>query len=329
MKTFIIIFLFSISMGSFAQITLIPDPNFEQALIDLGIDSDGIVNGQVLTSDIETVTNLDINNKGIQDLNGIEGFTALEVLDVSSNMAPYLSFPQNLELVELIFDGSFHLVGMDVSSNTNLEILRSTFSFLTELDLSNNINLLELALGEPSPAGTHGIEYIDLSHNIMLQKLYLENLELLGAVDLRSGNNTGLLDVYIHCSLDFGVLCEPFPCLMVDDVVAAQNNQFPYSEWNALVVYSEDCTLGISSQEDNLFSIYPNPAKNELFLSLTNTTSNLKIKIFNIEGKLLSTQSLEFEKQAAVDVSNLSNGIYFLNIEAENGNTIFKKFVKE
>jgi len=127
-------------------------------LIDLGIDSDGIVNGQVLTSDIETVTNLDINNKGIQDLTGIEGFTALEVLDVSSNMVTYLTFPQNLELVELIFDGSFNLVGMDVSSNTNLEILRSTFSFLTELDLSNNINLLELSLGEPSPASTHGIE---------------------------------------------------------------------------------------------------------------------------------------------------------------------------
>jgi hypothetical protein len=33
---------------SIAQTTAIPDAAFEQALIDLGIDSDGVINGQVL-----------------------------------------------------------------------------------------------------------------------------------------------------------------------------------------------------------------------------------------------------------------------------------------
>ena len=37
-----------------AQITLIPDSGFEQALIDLGIDSDGMINGQVLTIEAGT-----------------------------------------------------------------------------------------------------------------------------------------------------------------------------------------------------------------------------------------------------------------------------------
>jgi len=329
MKTLLYIFIFNISAISFAQITNIPDPNFEQALIDLGIDSDGIVNGQVLTSDIDTVTNLDISNKGIQDLTGIEGFTALEVLDVSSNMVSQLSFSQNPELVELIFDGSFHLLSMDVTSNTNLEVLRSTFSFLTELDVSNNINLLELSLGEPSPAGTHLVEYLDLSHNILLQKLYLENLEVLGVIDLRSGNNSVLLDVYIHCSLDFGFFCEPYPCLMVDDVIAAQNNEFPYSEWDALANYSEDCTAGLEDANTATFSIHPNPAKNELFLTSKSNNGNLTLKIFNTTGKLLSTQKLELEYQSSIDVSQLSSGIYFLNIGDENGNTTIKKFIKE
>jgi hypothetical protein len=42
-----------------AQTTAIPDQNFEQALIDMNIDIDGVINGQVLTSDIDDVIELD------------------------------------------------------------------------------------------------------------------------------------------------------------------------------------------------------------------------------------------------------------------------------
>jgi len=84
-----------------AQITLIPDSGFEQALIDLGIDSDGIINGQVLTIDIEGVIILDVNYSNIQDLTGIEDFAALEILDVSGNELIALNVSSNIELKEL------------------------------------------------------------------------------------------------------------------------------------------------------------------------------------------------------------------------------------
>jgi type IX secretion system substrate protein len=329
MKTLLYILLLSISTTAFAQITQIPDPNFEQALIDLGIDSDGIVNGQVLTSDIENVTNLNVNNKGIHDLTGIEGFAALETLDVSSNQVESLSFTQNLALREVIFNHSSWLTEIDLTNNVNLEILRSSFSFLTELDITNNTSLIELVLGEPAPSANHGIEYLDLTQNTMLQKLQLINLEFLQTADLRSGNNTILTDVFVECTVDGGGFCEPFPCFMVDDVVAAQNNQFPYSEWEALVTYSEDCTAGLNDNKVATYSIHPNPAKNELFITAQNTTQNLKIKIFNIEGKLVSTQNITLPDQKAIDVSQLVSGIYFLNIEEENGNTTTKKFIKQ
>lgn len=87
--------------------------------------------------------------------------------------------------------------------------------------------------------------------------------------------------------------------------------------------------LGVFEFEKIQYSIHPNPVKNRLFLSSNANTGTLNIKIFNIEGKLLSTQNLKFETQAFVDVSNLASGIYFLNIEDENGNTTIKKFVKE
>ncbi len=49
-------------MQAFGQYTQVPDPNFEQALIDLGIDSEGILDGQFLTADAETITLLEIDN---------------------------------------------------------------------------------------------------------------------------------------------------------------------------------------------------------------------------------------------------------------------------
>jgi hypothetical protein len=328
-KTFITILILGLSTTSFAQVTNIPDPNFEQALIDLGIDSDGIVNGQVLTSDIETVISLNVENKGIQDLTGLEDFAALENLNVSFNMMTSLSLTNNVNLKELIFNTSFNLVDIDVSNNINLQSLRSSYSLLTQLDLTNNPNLLELILGEPSPAGNHLIEFLDLSIHSDLIKLQLINLEYLRIVDLRSGSNNILTDVFVECTLDGGFDCEPYPCFMVDDVVAAQNNQFPYSEWNVMAIYSEDCTAGLNENNASIFSIHPNPAKNELFITAQNTTGNLKIKIFNIEGKLLSNQNIALTNQTSIDVSSLTSGIYFLNIEDKNSNTTIKKFIKQ
>ena len=329
MKTFITILILAFSTTAFAQVTNIPDPNFEQALIDLGIDSDGIVNGQVLTSDIETVISLNVENKGIQDLTGLEDFAALENLNVSFNMMTSLSLTNNVNLKELIFNTSFNLVDIDVSNNINLQSLRSSYSLLTQLDLTNNPNLLELILGEPSPAGNHLIEFLDLSVHSDLIKLQLINLEYLRIVDLRSGSNNILTDVFVECTLDGGFDCEPYPCLMVDDVDAAQNNQFPYSEWNVMAIYSEDCTAGLNDNKAATYSIHPNPAKSELFITAQNTAGNLKVKIFNIEGKVLSTQNVTLQDQKAIDVSQLLSGIYFLNIEDENGNTTTKKFIKQ
>lgn len=77
------------------------------------------------------------------------------------------------------------------------------------------------------------------------------------------------------------------------------------------------------------FSIYPNPVKNELYLSAKNGNGKLDIKIFNIEGKLLKTENLNLEKPLSIDVSNLPSGIYFLNLSDENGNVELKKFIKE
>ncbi|MCG2420176.1 T9SS C-terminal target domain-containing protein, partial [Aequorivita sp. F47161] len=74
MKYILIIGCFIYSMSVFAQYTAIPDPNFENYLEQNGM-GDGVPNnGQVLTANINTVTELLVNSLNISDLTGIEDF---------------------------------------------------------------------------------------------------------------------------------------------------------------------------------------------------------------------------------------------------------------
>ena len=106
MKTqFITYLLFVFGLTTYAQTTAIPDPFFEQALIDLGIDSDGQINGQILTSDIEDITELILDNNSFYgynydegiNLTGIESFTSLETLRISYVIISHIDLTQNTQ----------------------------------------------------------------------------------------------------------------------------------------------------------------------------------------------------------------------------------------
>lgn len=129
-------------------LTAVPDPVFEQKLIDLGYDPCGLVNGFVPTSYIDTVTSLIINGTGINNLTGIEGFTSLEYLSINPNSANLsssgINLSLNLELKHL--DIKANLTSLNLTENINLEYLdisnnNSLSNQIVNLDLSANINL--------------------------------------------------------------------------------------------------------------------------------------------------------------------------------------------
>ncbi len=136
MKTLFIIFTFFIVCGAQAQLTAIPDSNFEQALLDLGIDSDGQLNGEVLTADIVNVETLDLSGRYLQNLIGLEDFESLRILDISYTYLDNGTNPNILDLTsldnleELYMDGDLDNIViyvniLDVSSNPNLKIIQA------------------------------------------------------------------------------------------------------------------------------------------------------------------------------------------------------------
>ncbi|MFI1744028.1 T9SS type A sorting domain-containing protein [Thalassobellus sediminis] len=87
-------------------------------------------------------------------------------------------------------------------------------------------------------------------------------------------------------------------------------------------------TLSISKSTLNpSFSIYPTPVKDKLnIVSSNNNLSNIKTKIFDLNGKLVQENVLNNNK--SINVETLKKGFYFILIEDEKGNIGTQKFVK-
>jgi Leucine-rich repeat (LRR) protein len=115
MNRFIFIFCFFPFIG-YGQFTYVPDDNFEQELINLGFDF--VIDDNVETSAIDTVSSLYINNLGIEDLTGIEDFIALKDLFCSSNQLTTLNLTNNTQLFE-VSCGSNLLTSLDVRNGNN------------------------------------------------------------------------------------------------------------------------------------------------------------------------------------------------------------------
>lgn len=84
--------------------------------------------------------------------------------------------------------------------------------------------------------------------------------------------------------------------------------------------------LGIDDISES--TIYPNPASDEI--NLVNTLGYERIEIFNTLGQRVISQSIVgLDQEISISVSQLTNGIYILQLSDHSGSTTAHKFVKE
>ncbi len=166
-----------------AQFINIPDPNFEQALIDLGLDM-APIDGQADMAMLASVQTLDVSGRNIFDLSGIRGFIQLQTLNATNNNLNIIS-----ELVELS-----QLINLDVSNNNLQLLVLDQNSNLQSLNVSNNslinLDLLQLSSLKTLNANGNSLSSISLASNTLLETLIIDNNQL---VDLNVNQNTALI----------------------------------------------------------------------------------------------------------------------------------------
>ncbi len=85
----------------------------------------------------------------------------------------------------------------------------------------------------------------------------------------------------------------------------------------------EHTTLQVTDVHVDSFKIYPNPVQN--ILSLQGVATLESYIIFDMTGKQLKEANTNINQ---IDVSNLSNGVYWLQLNTQNG-PVSKKFIKK
>ena len=209
----LLLILLCLPMIGFGQQTYVPDDNFE-AYLEANNMGNGIVNDDyVTTTNINTVTYLDISSLGIYDLTGIEDMIQLDYLSCVGNFITNINITQNLQLsVLLAFDN--YLQNIDVSNNILLDSLHIAHNPLTSLDVSQNTALNSLFAYDGA----------------------------LNTLDLRNGNN---INMTIRVDANW-----PLNCISVDDVSWSNANWTPLNNSiNPFVTFSLNCPSPSAIQE--------------------------------------------------------------------------------
>lgn len=281
----------------YAQYTQIPDPGFEYVLIDLGIDSEGVLDGRILTNDILYLEELDMSNANLPynhstyNLIGLENFMSLKDLHVY-NLYLYfeelnLSILPNLEKFTL------------TSGNDHID------SELIHVLLTNNPNLKE----------------INVSSDLLIESIDLRASDLeidYIKIDFTPGSFPDRPTSYSRQ----GKLC-----VKVTDPLAATNKTGVYTNWidyDSVYYTTEDCSLSVEDYELSVFKVYPNPSQD--FFQVETSQDITSLSLYDISGKEVKVYN---QMQDAYDISDLSPGVYMLKIKLETGELMKKKLIIE
>ena len=155
-----------------------PDENFRAYFWVQSYGADGVITD----SEIKNVTSINVNDRAISSLKGIEFFTSLKYLYCSNNQLTNLDVLKNTALTEL-YCYSNKLTRLDVSKNLALTYLSCNSNQLTSLDVSNNTALTGFS------CDSNKLAILDVSNNTALTSFSCGSNQL---TSLNVSKNTAL-----------------------------------------------------------------------------------------------------------------------------------------
>ena len=182
----------------------VPDKTFREYLLKQ-FDKDG--NGVLTPAERYAVTEIDVNDKNITSLKGIEFFPNLKKLNCGHNRLTSLDVSKNTVLQELVCWEN-QLTSLDVSQNTALQELECFENKLTSLDVSQNPALQKLdcwdnRLTSLDVSKNTELTYLKCSYNRMTELDVSKNTELTyldcgynRLTELDVSQNTKLTELY-------------------------------------------------------------------------------------------------------------------------------------
>ncbi|WP_456313858.1 T9SS type A sorting domain-containing protein [Pseudomonas shirazensis] len=301
--------------------TLIPDVNFENKLIALGLDS-GTPDGKVLTSNIDTVDTIDLYFSNINDLTGIQDFKALKSLSCMSNKLSTIDLSNNISLTYLNA-GYNSLTSLDLSNNHNLEYLSVAYNNLKNIDVANNINLKSLIcpsnqITDINVSNNKLLSYLscfsnqlttlDVSKNTSLTSLQCQENKLLTSVNLKNGKNSSMQAALYVINFTYN---PSLTCIIVDNAI------YSNEKWSAF----KESTASYSTFDCSQVTAIPDPAFEDKLIALSIDTDGKNGSVLN--SSILGVTSLDVSSSSIKDLTGIQ-GFAGLNSLDCSGNLLTK-----
>lgn len=172
----------------------------------------------------------------------------------------------------------------------------------------------------------NSIRMLDASHEYTLERMgthltwYFDNIQLPVSVA-----NTSTGKGYVTFKI------KPKSGYAVGDIIP--NTANIYFDFNPAIVTNTFTTefvaaLAVNTFDESNITMYPNPAKNQVTISLDNTNEVIaNVNIIDMLGKQVIRLNKVNEVTKSIDLSNLNSGIYFIEIETQNKLVVKRKLI--
>ncbi len=157
----------------------VPDTTFKAYLVE---NFDTNSDGEISKTEALEVTYINIRDKEVTSLLGIEDFTNIDSLYCGYTNITTLNLFHNNKLKYINTEFNTNLLGINVSTCKFLRKLDCEYNSLCSLNVSNNIDLEYLDCHKSN------LNTLDLSNNIILDTLFATDIPTLTKIYLREGH---------------------------------------------------------------------------------------------------------------------------------------------
>ena len=298
-----------------------PDENFREYVKE-NFDTDGDV--VLSVKELDNVHTININNKNIADLTGLEHFTALTGLYCENNQLTSLDLSKNTLLVGLKCSKN-KLTSLNLNGCTQLNKLYCDNNQLTTLDIKSNILLTALH------CSNNQLTNLGVSNNKKLTSLYCNN-NMLSILDVSnnnalmylscSGNQLSAIDVSQNNALD-QLYCSgnQITSLDVSNNIALTNFNCNGNQLKALDVSKNTALKFLYCSKNQLADLNVNNNKELIDLQCSNnqlttlnTKQNTKLKDLRCNENQLTSLDLSNNLSLKSYPSHYQNNKYIINL---------------
>ncbi len=328
-KLLALVFLFSLS-NLVAQTTPIPDANFEQKLITLGIDTNG-ANGNILNSDALAQTTLALTGNTAINFTGLEAFVNLITLNTGNNLFSTLPLTNLLVLENFTSTNNSDLNTLNFLQNVALKNVEIRASFtvglappITSLDFSANLNLIKINIQALISVNSLILPVTSSLKDIKIRRLNDATLNFAQCSGLEF---LDVMESIINTTITLPNVFTVLKKLTINSINIPNINLSNYTNLESIYLwgtYVQNLQLPNSTTLDDIFVIIHDIQNPISFASLPNlkkldfTSCLLTPLVVNLtQNILLETLNLGANKMTSI---NLTQNINLKNVRLSNNN---------